>query len=173
MRNAILALALLAPSALAAAPASAPAAAAPVPAAYPFVEGEGPKLWRVVTRCDVGPEPAEGEVHIHGGDTPPDLLSLPHVGLAMARACQTVAKGRIARKDYATAIAAIRAGMAALGQAYMDTNGADPTRLQERAASDRVASGSLIDGAQDYAAVLATRIDLYAKRFAAELAEAP
>ena len=148
-----------------------PAEAPPADPNAPVIEAVEPGLWRITVQCVLGPDPAPGSVTVRL-DAAPDPYALPHTGLARARACQSVAAARRAKKDYVGAVSAARAAIEALGQDYATPGATDPTKLDLRQAEDAMGRGSPMQGADLYLKVAAARIGLYQERYAGALGPA-
>lgn len=171
----LLAALLLAASASAApAPAPAPDAAAPAadPNAPQLIELK-PGVWQATVTCAINGNSATGSVAFPSA-SPPEIFSLPHTGLARARACLTLSQTLRANKDWTGVSMAARAGLEALGDGYATPGGGDPTRQGLREAEDALRQGgSPMKGADLLIDVLDTRVHLYEKRFAGGLIEQP
>lgn len=173
----VLLVALVQPGLAAAAPATTPApepAAEPPPADpnAPQLTELRPGVWQATVTCAINGNSATGSVAFPSA-TPPVAFSLPHTGLARARACLTLSRTLRANKDWTGVSMAARAGLEALGEDYATPGAGDDTRQGLRAAEDAMRQGSPMAGADKMIGVLDTRIHLYEKRYASTLAELP
>lgn len=164
-------LGLVARAAPAPTPAPAPTAEAPPadPNAPQLVELR-PGVWQATVTCVINGNSATGSVSFPSA-TAPEIFSLPHTGLARARACLTLGRTLRANKDWTGVSMAARAGLEALGDEYATPGSGDPTRQGLREAEDAMRQGSPMKGADQMISVLDARIHLYEKRYAGGLAE--
>ena len=165
---------MLAAPALAAPPATTPPAATETPPADPnapqLVELK-PGVWMATVTCAINGNSATGSVTFPSA-TAPEIFSLPHTGLARARACLTLSQTLRVNKDWTGVSMAAHAGLSALGEDYATPGGGDPTRQGLREAEDALRQGgSPMKGADQLIDVLDVRIHLYEKRYAGGLAE--
>jgi hypothetical protein len=137
----------------------------------PSLQPVSAEVWRIERSCALDAANASGDALIRAAT--PDPLDPPHQGLAGARACAALATERADSRDWPGMAAAARAGLDALGSQYAPAGTKDDTAEKRDAAEERLANGFAEDGARNLLRVLQSRIALYTKRYAADLAEAP
>ena len=95
---------------------------------------------------------------------PPGSTTFPHVKVAGARAFQTLAKSRLAAKDFKGAIACAQAGIKELGGDYRKgLKVKDDTSLRINLAEELAGKGRLKEASDELVQALALRLKMYAQ----------